>query len=30
LGSEALIVSLAGFDDRGGPAVTWPPTQVAK
>ena len=30
LGSEALIVSLAGFDDRGGPAVTWPATQVAK
>jgi hypothetical protein len=30
-GSEALIVSLAGFDDHGGPAVTWPPqTHVAK
>jgi hypothetical protein len=24
-GSEALMVSLAGFDDRGGPLVTWPP-----
>ena len=24
-GSEALMVSLAGFDDRGGPVVTWPP-----
>ena len=23
-GSEALMVSLAGFDDRGGPVVTWP------
>jgi hypothetical protein len=24
-GSKALMVSLAGFDDRGGPVVTWPP-----
>jgi hypothetical protein len=31
LGSEALMVSLAGFDDRGGPVVAWPPqTHVAK
>jgi hypothetical protein len=30
-GSEALMVSLAGFDDRGGPVVTWPAqTHVAK
>jgi len=24
-GSQVVMVSLAGFDDRGGPVVTWPP-----